>query len=773
MADNELDPLVARILLAGDDEFLSSLKRVGETASDSFEKLSAAFDKGASGAGLAVQAFGLVEAAIAGATAATVLFVEQQTALSQKTVLLADAFGTTAGQLQGLEAVFASSGVKVEEFERFANRLTITIAREWPSIAESIKTYANENDAATIRVSNAILNVREAQNKLGDNSAERASQISKDNNALEASYIKLQFAAQHAASEQVSAAQSVRGAELSSLAATQHLAELEGRPPSSAEKQNLAIAQAQQAVDQARHAEADARIAQQEKAANAALKVAQQQQEYADLARKAAKDARDDAEQRQKDENAVKSAIIARGEAEEKYTKFQLTNISSIRDALDGIVKGNKNVASSVDFTQVSVQNLTKAFIAQAAEGKKAGEPPTGYQALVSISETLSKATNDQISQAQRLAIVNHLAATGMQALGGVGAELLDVLEHDTDELKRFSAQADAINTKQAEETIKAFRGALAGLNFQISLLSQKFALAISPAFTAFLRGLQSSIESNTGVIHNFIEGLKTIGDTIARVVEGIGILIDKVHLFDENVSKADALKAIFIGVATAIVAATGPIGVMVVAIGLVITAIGSIRDNWDSVVAHVTKAWDAVKDNGVVKFLEGVLEVIVRIAKGIGILLAAAAKLAGLGGSKAASSGSDSGDSGDASETKGFAGGGEIHGPGTSTSDGILARLSDGEFVTRAKAVAFWGADFMHAINNMTLPGFASGGLVTSPARVGGGSIAPATSTLNLSIDGRSFNGLRGPKSTVDDLSSFAIARQASAAGSNPSWMK
>jgi hypothetical protein len=120
-----------------------------------------------------------------------------------------------------------------------------------------------------------------------------------------------------------------------------------------------------------------------------------------------------------------------------------------------------------------------------------------------------------------------------------------------------------------------------------------------------------------------------------------------------------------------------------------------------------------------------------------------------------------------------GYAEGGEVNGPGTTTSDSIFARLSRGEFVTQAKAVAYWGADFMHAVNNMQLPGFATGGLVPSPVRMGGGSIAPATSTLNLSIDGRSFNGLKGPKSTIDDLSSFAVARQTSAAGSNPSWMK
>jgi hypothetical protein len=88
-----------------------------------------------------------------------------------------------------------------------------------------------------------------------------------------------------------------------------------------------------------------------------------------------------------------------------------------------------------------------------------------------------------------------------------------------------------------------------------------------------------------------------------------------------------------------------------------------------------------------------------------------------------------------------GFAGGGEavaaatggyISGPGTSTSDSIPARLSDGEFVVNAKAVAQPGMrEMLHAINgtpgfSRNAPGrvaaFASGGLVSAAG--GGGSV-------------------------------------------------
>ena len=63
------------------------------------------------------------------------------------------------------------------------------------------------------------------------------------------------------------------------------------------------------------------------------------------------------------------------------------------------------------------------------------------------------------------------------------------------------------------------------------------------------------------------------------------------------------------------------------------------------------------------------------------------------------------------------FARGGQIHGPGTKTSDSILARLSAGEYVVRAAAVDHYGAGILHRINNMQIPKFADGGMVGGSA--------------------------------------------------------
>jgi len=102
------------------------------------------------------------------------------------------------------------------------------------------------------------------------------------------------------------------------------------------------------------------------------------------------------------------------------------------------------------------------------------------------------------------------------------------------------------------------------------------------------------------------------------------------------------------------------------------------------------------------------------------------------------------------------FAAGGMVNGPGTATSDSIMARLSDGEFVMRAAAVRAWGPDFMAAMNAMRNPfaRFAAGGLV-GHGFADGGMVSTTTAdgvTVNLMFPGGSF-ALRGDNAIVAGL--------------------
>ena len=78
--------------------------------------------------------------------------------------------------------------------------------------------------------------------------------------------------------------------------------------------------------------------------------------------------------------------------------------------------------------------------------------------------------------------------------------------------------------------------------------------------------------------------------------------------------------------------------------------------------------------------------------------------------------------------ELKKYATGGLITGPGTGTSDSILARLSNGEYVMSADAVRMFGTGLLDQMNAGQLPAFATGGgigetgpqlEVTGPSRI------------------------------------------------------
>lgn len=104
-----------------------------------------------------------------------------------------------------------------------------------------------------------------------------------------------------------------------------------------------------------------------------------------------------------------------------------------------------------------------------------------------------------------------------------------------------------------------------------------------------------------------------------------------------------------------------------------------------------------------------------------------------------------------------GYATGGHIRGPGTSTSDSILARLSNGEFVMRAAAVRKYGLNMLHRMNNMQVPQFATGGLVAQAANIEPKQPA-ALGTLNFNLPGGESFSVNTAGDFNDDLRRAAL---------------
>lgn len=123
-------------------------------------------------------------------------------------------------------------------------------------------------------------------------------------------------------------------------------------------------------------------------------------------------------------------------------------------------------------------------------------------------------------------------------------------------------------------------------------------------------------------------------------------------------------------------------------------------------------------------------------------------------------------------SNPPGYATGGHVLGPGTGTSDSILARLSRGEFVIRAKRVKELGLGFLHKLNSGSwsgsmrsgLPAFASGGLVQA---------MPAAASAGRPVNFNFADGTRGTlydqDGSVGRLKGGFIRSESASFGSKP----
>jgi phage-related protein len=134
------------------------------------------------------------------------------------------------------------------------------------------------------------------------------------------------------------------------------------------------------------------------------------------------------------------------------------------------------------------------------------------------------------------------------------------------------------------------------------------------------------------------------------------------------------------------------------------------------------------------------------------------------------------------------FASGGKVAGPGSGTSDSILAWVSNGEFVMRMRAVQKYGLGFMQALNEGRLSldnlrGFNLGGLVSSaltpvlpsliPRFADGGPVIPGGGMRPVSIN---FEGTRFDAFMMEEgirvLSKHSNEQRMRRAGRRPSYV-
>lgn len=98
-----------------------------------------------------------------------------------------------------------------------------------------------------------------------------------------------------------------------------------------------------------------------------------------------------------------------------------------------------------------------------------------------------------------------------------------------------------------------------------------------------------------------------------------------------------------------------------------------------------------------------------------------------------------------------GYATGGRVRGPGTGTSDSIMARLSNGEFVMRAAAVRAYGPALLEKMNGLRIPKFAAGGLVGAAMSAPVGQSGRDLGRVDLNIGGETISLLADQQNFAD----------------------
>jgi len=182
--------------------------------------------------------------------------------------------------------------------------------------------------------------------------------------------------------------------------------------------------------------------------------------------------------------------------------------------------------------------------------------------------------------------------------------------------------------------------------------------------------------------------------------------------------------------------------------------------DNWSKWAKEVVAAFDAVA-LAIGDTVMGALNALFGKIQEIGKAIRGIAK----GG----------GEPGSVTPAPGNASGGYISGPGTATSDSILARLSNGEFVVSARAVRHWGVGFMSALNSLQTPKFAMGGFAGMSAprlpRFADGGTVGHLGTVDLRTDHGSVS-VMASSSAASQLQRLAVTKRITATGRKPGFI-
>lgn len=515
--------------------------------------------------------------------------------------------------------------------------------------------------------------------------------------------------------------------------------------------------------------------------------------------------------------DAIRDGAIQTGQATASYQRlthaFELSggkaenfnrSINALNDAIgDAQAKGEK---SSGAFKQLGIDLIGAAGRARPAE-----------EILKDIADRFERLPEPADRAALAIQLFGRRAGpqlvellsegrAGIEALGKDAEKLGVILSADqlrigdkmNDSLTRLGATVSALRTKFGllfapivTELADKLANSIASLHERALALGTQIADFLKPIIDDLVLALTGDTDKiQNSFIFAVVKGISALGtalQTAFAIVQPIIAAIGELFVFlADIINKAFGTKitglelflivlgliaVAFAGLPTLIVLAATAIGFLIQQLTKVGGVFDQIKEFAVSLWNDLTSTFQAGVDR-LISFFTRLRDFVVDVWNAI----TGAAREAAVAQNEAVASGGGG---------QGFAHGGAVYGPGTGTSDSIVARLSSGEYVIRAAAVRKYGLRLFNAINKMRFPiealrGFANGGLADTMTPLmarpivrmaEGGLVDRPRNVLNLTIDQQQFEGLLAQDDVADRLVRFARQRNILSAGKKPGY--
>lgn len=408
----------------------------------------------------------------------------------------------------------------------------------------------------------------------------------------------------------------------------------------------------------------------------------------------------------------------------------------ALADAAAGILEVSKSVEDLIkkrefdtDFLDVLTGKMKQADFDAKHFGDTLGaiKPPAGLTKPVEDLGNAADTTKGKVEALAKAVTVTKFGADGPVK------EVFDLASGVAVAVQKSKEELDAL-----KESSTAAKDGIAGVKSEIE---------------GVVRSVPEEMRSQETPADVLVEGLTEVPAAVGSAVDDMIVEIARVG--------PEAAEAAGEGVTAALVAPFE-------------NARNQIGSIWSAISAFATTGVNAILAD-VGRLTLSINQMIANIIASLQRAAAAAASLR----AQAASGRDESGG-------PGFASGGHVRGPGTGTSDSILAMISNGEFVIRAAAVRKFGPAFFAALNSLRIPeGFSLGGMLDGLGRsmaiphLASGGLVPAVASsgvsgrpVNVSFDGETF-AMVAPDDVAEKLIRAAQRSSIRSGGKKPTWFK